>query len=61
MTVPDEQADALVATGRERYGVPVTPTRPHRRRPSSVVEGQFDIPLAEVRAAWSATLPAALG
>ena len=26
-----------------------------------VVEGQFGIPLAELRAAWSSTLPDALG
>ena len=33
------------------------------RGPDAVldVQGQFTVPLAELRAAWSATLPAALG
>lgn len=58
VTVRDTDADALVALA-EQHGVPLTPLG---RTGGSVlaVEGQFEVPVAEVREAWTATLPAAL-
>ncbi|QIX25429.1 phosphoribosylformylglycinamidine synthase subunit PurL [Nocardioides sp. JQ2195] len=64
VTVPDAQADALVALA-EKHGVPATPLG--RTGGSTLtVEGSgsetlFEVPVAEIRDAWSATLPAALG
>ena len=59
VTVTDEQADALVALA-QRHGVPVTPLG--RTGGDTIsVEGAFDLPVAEAKAAWQATLPAVLG
>ena len=59
VTVTDEQADALVALA-EHHGVPVTPLG--RTGGDTIsVEGVFDLPVAEAKAAWRATLPAVLG
>jgi phosphoribosylformylglycinamidine synthase subunit PurL len=59
VTVTDDRADALVALA-ERYGVPITPLG--RTGGDTIsVEGVFDLPVAEAKAAWQATLPAALG
>ncbi|HSF35778.1 MAG TPA: AIR synthase-related protein, partial [Nocardioides sp.] len=59
VTVTDEQADALVALA-EQHGIPVTPLG--RTGGDTIsVEGVFDLPVAEAKAAWRATLPAALG
>ena len=61
-------ARAIVTTGdpagladlAARHGVPLT--RLGRTGGTDlVVEGQFSLPVEEIRAAWSATLPAALG
>jgi hypothetical protein len=59
VTVTDEQADALVALAG-RHGVPVVPLG--RTGGDTIsVEGAFDLPVAEAKAAWRATLPAVLG
>ncbi|KRF20906.1 phosphoribosylglycinamide synthetase [Nocardioides sp. Soil797] len=64
VTVPDASADALIALA-EKHGVPITPLG--RTGGSALtVEGAggeslFDLSAEEIRAAWSATLPAALG
>ena len=59
MTVTDEQADALVALAQQ-HGVPITPLG--RTGGDTIsVEGAFDLPVAEAKAAWRATLPAVLG
>jgi phosphoribosylformylglycinamidine synthase len=59
VTVTDEQADALVALA-QRHGVPLTPLG--RTGGDTIsVEGSFDLPVAEAKAAWRATLPAVLG
>ncbi|WP_067433864.1 phosphoribosylformylglycinamidine synthase subunit PurL [Nocardioides jensenii] len=64
VTVPDASADALVALA-EKHGVPLTPLG--RTGGAGIsVEGPagdtlFDVPVEEIRAAWVATLPAALG
>ena len=42
-----------------RHGVPLTALG-ETGGDALVVEGQFDVPLAELRDAWTATLPAAL-
>ncbi len=59
VTVTDEQADALVALA-QRHGVPITPLG-RTGGDTLSVEGVFDLPVAEAKAAWQATLPAALG
>ncbi|WP_426245766.1 phosphoribosylformylglycinamidine synthase subunit PurL [Nocardioides sp. LHG3406-4] len=59
VTVRDADADALVELAH-RHGVPLTPLG-RTGGTELVVEGQFTVPLSEVRAAWTATLPAALG
>ena len=59
VTATDEQADALVALA-QRYGVPITPLG-RTGGDTLAVEGVFDLPVAEAKAAWRATLPAALG
>jgi phosphoribosylformylglycinamidine synthase len=59
VTTTDEQADALVALA-ERHGVPLTPLG--RTGGDTIsVEGAFELPVAEAKAAWQATLPAVLG
>jgi phosphoribosylformylglycinamidine synthase len=59
VTVTVEQADALVALA-EQHGVPLTPLG--RTGGDTIsVEGAFDLPVAEAKAAWRATLPAVLG
>jgi phosphoribosylformylglycinamidine synthase len=59
VTVTDEQADALVALA-QRHGVPITPLG--RTGGDTIsVEGAFDLPVPEAKAAWRATLPAVLG
>ncbi len=42
----------------DEYGVPAAQIGESTAAPDLVVEGQFAVPLAELRAAWSATLPA---
>mgnify|MGYP002078771241 CR=1 FL=1 len=59
VTVAESGADALVALAH-RHGVPLARIG-HTGGTSIVVEGQFDLPVAEARDAWSATLPTALG
>ena len=59
VTVADERADALAELAG-RHGVPLTPLG-RTGGADLVVEGQFAVPLADLRAAWAATLPAALG
>ena len=59
VTVTDEQADALVALA-EHHGVPVTPIG-RTGGDTLSVEDAFDLPVAEAKAAWRATLPAVLG
>ncbi len=59
VTVTDDGADALVDLAH-RHGVPLTPLG--RTGGSELsVEDQFTIPLADLREAWTATLPAVLG
>ncbi len=58
VTVTTDNADRLVALA-ERHGVPLTPIGQTGGDAISV-EGQFEVPVAELREAWSATLPAAL-
>ena len=58
MTVTDEQADALVALA-QRHGVPLVPLG-RTGGDTIAIEGVFDLPVAEAKAAWRATLPAAL-
>ena len=59
VTATDEQADALVDLA-QRHGVPLTPLG--RTGGDTIsVEGAFDLPVAEAKAAWRATLPAVLG
>jgi phosphoribosylformylglycinamidine synthase len=48
------------STRAARHGVPLT-TLGRTGGDALVVEGQFEVPVAELRAAWSATLPTALG
>lgn len=58
VTVTTDNADHLVALA-ERHGVPLTPIG--RTGGDTIsVEGQFEVPVAELRDAWSATLPTAL-
>jgi len=58
VTVPDGEAGRLVELA-ERHGVPIAPLGV-TGGDALVVEGQFDVPLEELRAAWTATMPAAL-
>ena len=59
VTVTGEQADSLVALA-QRHGVPITPLGETGGDAISV-EGAFDLPVAEAKAAWRATMPAVLG
>lgn len=59
VTVPTA-ALAELRTLAERHGVPLTEIGV-TGGDSLAVEGQFDLDLTELRTAWSATLPAALG
>ncbi|CUR55229.1 Phosphoribosylformylglycinamidine synthase 2 [metagenome] len=59
VTVPDAALAALNELA-DTHGVPLAVIG-RTGGPDLVVEGQFTVPVAEVRAAWSATLPAALG
>ena len=59
VTVTDDRADALVALA-ERHGVPLTPLG-RTGGDTLAVEGVFELPVADAKAAWQATLPAALG
>ena len=59
VTVTDEQADALVALA-QHHGVPLTPLG-RTGGDTIAVEGAFEVPVAEAKAAWRATLPAVLG
>jgi len=59
VTVGTDNADALVALA-ERHGVPLTPIG-RTGGDAIAVEGQLEVPVAEARAAWQATLPATLG
>ena len=59
VTVPDDAAAAFDAMAGA-LGVPLS-WMGHTGGDQLVVEGHFGIPLDELRAAWSATLPAALG
>ncbi|MFL6156546.1 MAG: AIR synthase related protein, partial [Marmoricola sp.] len=56
VTVDSRDADALIALAAE-HGVPATPLGVTAGN-ALVVDGEFEIPLDELRAAWSATLPA---
>ncbi|HET9499870.1 MAG TPA: phosphoribosylformylglycinamidine synthase subunit PurL [Marmoricola sp.] len=58
VTVRPGDTDRLVALAQE-HGVPLTALG-DTRGDVLAVEGQFEIPLTELRAAWTATLPAAL-
>ena len=58
VTVASGDEDRLVELS-ERHGVPLTPLGETGGN-SVVVRGEFSAPLAELRAAWSATLPAAM-
>jgi len=58
VTVPDADAELLVALA-EQHGVPVTALGV-TGGDALVVEGQFEVPLEELRTAWTSTLPAAL-
>ena len=58
VTVPDSDAELLVALA-EQHGVPVTALGV-TGGDALVVEGRFEVPLDELRTAWTATLPAAL-
>ncbi|HEU4812033.1 MAG TPA: AIR synthase-related protein, partial [Nocardioides sp.] len=59
VTVPADDAERLTSLA-ERHGVAVTELG-ETGGSDLVVEGQFSVPLAVVREAWAATLPAALG
>jgi phosphoribosylformylglycinamidine synthase len=58
VTVPDADAELLVALAQQ-HGVPVTALGV-TGGDALVVEGRFEVPLDEVRTAWTSTLPAAL-
>jgi phosphoribosylformylglycinamidine synthase len=59
VTVPSADADALVALAA-RHGVPIA-SLGETGGDALVVQDVFTLPLEELRAAWTATLPAALG
>uniref|UniRef100_UPI0025F8CEA3 AIR synthase-related protein n=1 Tax=Nocardioides sp. TaxID=35761 RepID=UPI0025F8CEA3 len=59
VTVADGDAERLVELAAE-HGVAITPLGV-TGGDTLAVDGQFEIPLAELREAWTATLPAALG
>lgn len=59
VTVPAGELDELRALAA-RHDVPLTEIGT-TGGDALVVEGAFEVPLAELRAAWTATLPAALG
>ncbi|HET7682350.1 MAG TPA: phosphoribosylformylglycinamidine synthase subunit PurL [Marmoricola sp.] len=59
VTVRPGDTDRLVALAQE-HGVPLTPLG-ETGGAVLAVEGQFDIPLTELREAWTGTLPAAMG
>jgi phosphoribosylformylglycinamidine synthase subunit PurL len=59
VTVTTDNADALVALA-QRHGVPLTPLG-QTGGDALVVEGQFEVPVAQAREAWQTTLPAVLG
>jgi phosphoribosylformylglycinamidine synthase len=59
VTVTTDNADDLLHRA-SRHGVPITRIG-ETGGDSLVVEGQFDAPLPELREAWAATLPGALG
>ncbi|MGH3308944.1 MAG: AIR synthase related protein, partial [Nocardioides sp.] len=59
VTVPEAGAERLSALAA-RHGVPLTRIGT-TGGPDLTVEGEFTVSLSEVREAWSATLPSALG
>ncbi|MFC6345245.1 AIR synthase-related protein, partial [Nocardioides hankookensis] len=59
VTVADGDAERLVQLAEE-HGVPIASIGVTGGDVLGV-DGQFEIPLDELRAAWTATLPAALG
>ena len=59
VTVADGDAERLVELAAE-HGVPITALGV-TGGDALAVDGQFELPLAELREAWTATLPAALG
>ena len=59
VTVTTDNADRLVALA-EQHGVPLRPLGLTGGDLISV-EGEFEIAVADAKAAWSATLPDALG
>jgi phosphoribosylformylglycinamidine synthase II len=59
VTVPDGHSERLVDLAR-RHGVEITALG-LTGGDALVVDGQFDVPLDELRDAWTATLPAVLG
>jgi phosphoribosylformylglycinamidine synthase len=59
VTVTDDRADALVALA-EHHGVPLTPLG-RTGGDTIAVEGVLEVPVAEAKAAWQATLPSVLG
>ncbi len=59
VTVADADADALVALAHQ-HGVPIAAIG-RTGGEAIAVEGQFEVPVAEARDAWRATLPTALG
>ena len=59
VTVSEDNADRLESLAQQ-HAVPLTPLG--RTGGSQIdVEGQFTVEIAEAKAAWAATLPAALG
>ncbi len=59
VTVPEADVEALADLAR-RHGVPLTSLGRTGGTDLSI-DGQFSLPLAELREAWTATMPAALG
>lgn len=59
VTTTTDNADTLVSLA-ERHGVPLTPLG-RTGGDALVVEGQFEVPVAQAREAWQTTLPAVLG
>ena len=59
VTATDDRADALVALA-QHHGTPITPLG--RTGGDTIsLEGAFELPVAEAKAAWLATMPAVLG